>query len=174
MRALARDRDDRYATAADMADDLDTFLHGLQIPGGHADVARWMREHFDDRLLVRQALLHAGSDGEGDDLSVDDLQSESSLGSHIYSEQQESGPRIRRQPLPAPKPAEKPFRSDPPTTRIKPFSSRPPQPAVDVDEALGQMQRSRRIFLGITMLLLAAAGFALTWFIMGWPWPPQF
>jgi serine/threonine-protein kinase len=60
MRALARDPDRRYATAAELARDLELFLAELGIPAGAADVAEFMRELFADRLAERDAMLRQG------------------------------------------------------------------------------------------------------------------
>jgi len=66
-----------------VADGLDRYLYGLGKPAGHPQVAKWMRRHFDDRLLVRQVLL--GSTEDGGDMTMEELQSEGSLGSELIN-----------------------------------------------------------------------------------------
>ena len=62
MDALERDLERRTPSAEILAHQLEGWLHSLGRPAGHAEVARWMRETFSDRLMVREALLTAPDD----------------------------------------------------------------------------------------------------------------
>ncbi|MEI8254853.1 MAG: protein kinase [Deltaproteobacteria bacterium] len=65
MKALESDRDRRYATAADMARDLDRFIASRGIPFGAAEVSDVMHGLFPDEIHAREQLLassrHTGS-----------------------------------------------------------------------------------------------------------------
>ena len=79
MAALSRDPERRTPSAKVLAHQLESYLHKLGRPIGHAQVASWMHEHFSDRLLVREALLvspedsgpiHLGPLGEQSDSAI--------------------------------------------------------------------------------------------------------
>jgi serine/threonine-protein kinase len=59
MKALEREPDDRYPTAAALADDIERYLYSAGEPAGLAQVGDWMRQVFADRLSARDALLRA-------------------------------------------------------------------------------------------------------------------
>ena len=59
LRALDRDPDRRYPTAAAMADDLDEYLAALGRPTGPAQLANLMHRLFADRIITRDAMLRA-------------------------------------------------------------------------------------------------------------------
>ncbi|MBI2896280.1 MAG: serine/threonine protein kinase [Deltaproteobacteria bacterium] len=61
VRALERDADRRYPTAAAMADDLEEFLASLGRPAGASQVSGLMRRLFADRIVTRDAMLRAPS-----------------------------------------------------------------------------------------------------------------
>ncbi len=62
MKALNRDVEKRTPTARALAHELEQYLYSLGSPAGHAEVARWMKKTFEDRLLVREELLVAPED----------------------------------------------------------------------------------------------------------------
>lgn len=59
FKALERDLDARYGTAAELASDLERCLYSGGEPAGPEQVSEWMSEHFVDRLKARSALLQA-------------------------------------------------------------------------------------------------------------------
>ncbi len=83
MRGLARQPAERYATAAELADDLETFVYGYGVPAGPAQAAAWMREHLGEKLARRDELLQATLQEGTQILEEADFESESSLGSHM-------------------------------------------------------------------------------------------
>ncbi len=101
--ALERNRGARYADAKSLADDLEKFLYKRGEPAGTEQVAEYMRSHFDDRYAVRQALLGADDAPGGGVLTMQDLQSETSLGSDIAAGVEKSG-RRRKAPISEPAP----------------------------------------------------------------------
>jgi serine/threonine-protein kinase len=60
-RALSREPDGRYATAAQMADELEEWLATLGRPLGSAQISAVMRRLFADRIATREAMLRAGA-----------------------------------------------------------------------------------------------------------------
>lgn len=62
MRALARDRANRYGSAASMARDLDRFVAGAGTPSGAAELSGLMRRLFGDRIAQKEQLLRADPD----------------------------------------------------------------------------------------------------------------
>jgi serine/threonine-protein kinase len=54
-RALARDRDERFATAGEMQEALESFTRRVPFSGRH--MARWMKETFPDEQAQMQRLL---------------------------------------------------------------------------------------------------------------------
>ena len=67
MKALERDRGERYPTAAAMATDLEKFLYSGDEPAGPEQVGQWLSQIFADRLAARNALLRS------QDLPIDDV-----------------------------------------------------------------------------------------------------
>jgi tRNA A-37 threonylcarbamoyl transferase component Bud32 len=59
-KALARNPDERYQTAAELARDLDRFVASRGLPIGPEEVAELMRTHFSDRIAQREKLLAEG------------------------------------------------------------------------------------------------------------------
>jgi hypothetical protein len=59
-KALARNPDERYQTAAELARDLDRFVASRGLPIGPEEVAELMRAHFSDRIAQREKLLAEG------------------------------------------------------------------------------------------------------------------
>ncbi len=82
MGALRREPPARTATAAAVADALESYLYRGGRPAGAAQVSRFMKKHFDDRLAVRRALI-GSEDDTGEILTVRELQSETTLGSQL-------------------------------------------------------------------------------------------
>ena len=80
MRALDRDPDARWETAADMADALEAHLYSGGEPAGAGRVATWMRESFPDKLGTRNAMLRS-TPGVASVPEVE-LESQSTIGSH--------------------------------------------------------------------------------------------
>lgn len=58
MRALARDPGDRYATAAEMQEDIERFLAAGSFRPHKAAIRKYMQEVFADRIESREQLLH--------------------------------------------------------------------------------------------------------------------
>jgi serine/threonine-protein kinase len=54
-RALARDRDERFATAAEMQEALESFTRRVPFSGRH--MARWMKESFPDEQAHLQRMV---------------------------------------------------------------------------------------------------------------------
>jgi serine/threonine-protein kinase len=94
MRALDRDLARRTPSANQLADELEEFLYTGGRPAGPAQVAQHMRREFDDRFAVRRALL--GEDDSEEIVTVRDLQSESTFGSHLFqaARAERSGARL--------------------------------------------------------------------------------
>ncbi len=63
MRALARDPNDRYASAAEMADDLRKVTRANDLVAGPEQVASWVAEIFGDELTHRRAAIRATAGG---------------------------------------------------------------------------------------------------------------
>jgi serine/threonine-protein kinase len=63
MRALARDPNDRYASAAEMADDLRKVTRANDLVAGPEQVASWVAEIFGDELSHRRAAIRATAGG---------------------------------------------------------------------------------------------------------------
>ncbi len=59
LRALARERNQRYATALDLAREIDAALANLGIVAGVEDVAEFMNELFADEQSARQLLMQS-------------------------------------------------------------------------------------------------------------------
>ncbi len=59
LRALARERNQRYATALDLARELDGALANIGIAAGVEDVAELMAEFFADEQAERQLLMQS-------------------------------------------------------------------------------------------------------------------
>jgi serine/threonine protein kinase len=57
MKALARDRDERYAWASEMAADLRTFLDAVKPPYTDRTLAQWMAAHWKDEVEVERTKL---------------------------------------------------------------------------------------------------------------------
>ncbi|HRI66204.1 MAG TPA: protein kinase [Polyangium sp.] len=57
MRAMARERHDRYATAATVEQDLRAWARARGAPHDAATAAAWLLEHFPERTSARKALL---------------------------------------------------------------------------------------------------------------------
>jgi serine/threonine-protein kinase len=57
LRALSRDRDKRYSTAAEFG----AALHHALAPAAQHDVAEWVREHCGDILEARREMLEEGT-----------------------------------------------------------------------------------------------------------------
>ena len=57
MKALERDPDQRYATAAQMAEDLEDVLRSMNYARKNAAIARYMQETFKDHIVARKKLL---------------------------------------------------------------------------------------------------------------------
>ena len=64
LKALARDRDQRYATAAELASDLEDVVHDLGVRGSPRDVGRLISTAFEgERARIKQLVeaSHAGA-----------------------------------------------------------------------------------------------------------------
>jgi hypothetical protein len=59
LKALDRDPDRRYQTAAQLADDIDHVLAALGRPTGAPQVSAVMKRLFADRMITRDAMLRA-------------------------------------------------------------------------------------------------------------------
>ena len=68
-RALSRDLSERYASAAEMRDELEAYLRGLPEPTRHRDVGRQLREMFEEAIALRRDAIAACVKGEMGDVS---------------------------------------------------------------------------------------------------------
>jgi serine/threonine-protein kinase len=59
MKALERDREERYETAAAFASDLEAYLYSEFDPAGPEQVGKWLSGIFADRLAARNVLLRS-------------------------------------------------------------------------------------------------------------------
>ncbi len=57
MRALAKDRNERYATAREMQSDLEAYVRDERIPVSDIELSRWMQTLFEDKLVQQKAVL---------------------------------------------------------------------------------------------------------------------
>ena len=57
MKALERDPDQRYATAAQMAEDIEEVLRTMNYARKNAAIARYMQETFKEHIVARKKLL---------------------------------------------------------------------------------------------------------------------
>ncbi|MGB0678312.1 MAG: protein kinase domain-containing protein [Polyangiales bacterium] len=57
LKALAREPDDRYATAAELQEDLQAFGTRQAHPFGTTELAEWMRSAFDQEIATEQGRL---------------------------------------------------------------------------------------------------------------------
>jgi serine/threonine-protein kinase len=143
MSALARDKGSRTSTTAELADALESFLYRGGRPAGTAQVSRYMKKHFDDRLAVRRGLV--GSDDSGEIMVVQELQSETTLGSQLVARPpgrlEESGSR-----------------------RLPPSNESSVSSLEDVDGEIAAIRarnrRQKRLVGALALLALAAAGAA--------------
>ncbi|MFO0556394.1 MAG: protein kinase [Polyangiales bacterium] len=58
-KALCRNPDERYQTAAELAREIDRFVASRGVPAGPDEVADLMKQHFAERIAQRDKLLHA-------------------------------------------------------------------------------------------------------------------
>jgi serine/threonine-protein kinase len=58
-RALCRNPDERFQSAAELARELDRFVAARGLPAGPDEVSDLMKQHFADRIAQRDKLLHA-------------------------------------------------------------------------------------------------------------------
>ncbi|MCB9611515.1 MAG: protein kinase [Sandaracinus sp.] len=65
MRCLARERDDRFATGAELARALDAFVATSPTPIGASSLAALMTERFGDRRQEKDRLLRSGTSPAG-------------------------------------------------------------------------------------------------------------
>lgn len=92
--ALERNRGARFLDAKSLADALEAFLYQGGKPAGAAQVSDYMVREFDDRLMVRKALLGPDDAPGGGALEVHELHSESSIGGDVAA-QETSGERLK-------------------------------------------------------------------------------
>ncbi|MFK7985698.1 MAG: serine/threonine protein kinase [Sandaracinaceae bacterium] len=154
MGALTRDVERRTPDAATLARDLEKYLYSLGPPAGHAQVARWMRRVFSDRLIVREALMQSPQDlgslepepmADEGEASSSQLLSSSTIGSPSFA--------------------------PPPRTEIGELSSTLPAPAApdtpsdidDADESAAEnlALRAQLRFRGVLVTLLCVVALAL-------------
>ena len=57
MKALAKNRDDRYRYASEMAEDLQRFLYSSNQPFARTDLQRYMHQHFAEEIKAEQDRL---------------------------------------------------------------------------------------------------------------------
>lgn len=57
MKALAKNRDDRYRYASEMAEDLQRFLFASNQPFARTDLQRYMHQHFAEEIKAEQERL---------------------------------------------------------------------------------------------------------------------
>ena len=57
MKALAKNRDDRYRDASEMAEDLQRYLFSSNQPFARTDLSRYMHQHFADEMTQEQERL---------------------------------------------------------------------------------------------------------------------
>lgn len=57
MKALAKNRDDRYRYASEMAEDLQRFLFASNQPFARTDLSRYMHQHFAEEIKAEQDRL---------------------------------------------------------------------------------------------------------------------
>ncbi len=93
-RALSRDRDERYATAADMSRALRLFLSKSDILMETAELGEHMRELFPDRYAQKQQLGTLATQALSEVPSVGDTGSTHSLSAHGAS-------AVRQRPAPS-------------------------------------------------------------------------
>jgi serine/threonine protein kinase len=62
MRALARDPDERYATAAELHEDIERFLAAGSFRPHKATIRKYMQEMFGDNISAREELLRKVAD----------------------------------------------------------------------------------------------------------------
>ncbi len=79
MKCLARDLAKRYATAEELAEDLEQFLYRSGKPAGTSQVKRWMSTHFASHIEYRQRLMR----GEVPDEPPELISSSSTLSSMV-------------------------------------------------------------------------------------------
>ncbi len=60
MRALARDRDDRYSTAQELQADLEEFIRHHRIPASTLNLAKFLSEIFEEKLAAQGEALAEG------------------------------------------------------------------------------------------------------------------
>ncbi len=68
-RALRRDLSERYASAAEMRDDLETYLRGLSAATRHRDVGKHLHGMFEQAITHRREAISACVKGEMGDVS---------------------------------------------------------------------------------------------------------
>jgi len=105
MRALSRDREERFPSARAMSQALTAFLHGCDEPTGLAELEEWMESLFGDARTTRQEL--AASVLSGKVLSVDPIHAQTTqLGARTDTGRSEV--RVRGAAAPATAPAATP------------------------------------------------------------------
>ncbi len=154
MKALTRDVDKRTPTARAFAHQLEAYLYSLGNPTGHAEVSRWMKRTFSDRLIVRDTLMTAPEDSAPIDYGP--LRDELSQ-SNILSGQVGSGSFM-------PPAIESPTGI---TSVELPAAPKTPQPQASQDQDLGEhidetmaelRKQNRRRGTVVTLLLLLVLG----------------
>ncbi|MCC7385399.1 MAG: serine/threonine protein kinase [Deltaproteobacteria bacterium] len=68
MKALSKNRDDRYRYASEMAEDLARYLYASNQPFARPDLQRYMHQHFGEEIKEEQARLEAYRDIVDQDL----------------------------------------------------------------------------------------------------------
>jgi serine/threonine-protein kinase len=174
MAALRRDVTKRTPTARAVAHGLETYLYGLGTPTGHAEVARWMRKVFNDRLIVRDALLDAPEDSGLLDIDgLRDDQTESKLvGGPVGSASFAAPARDLATGITQVEEIEVEVEFGDKASRSAPTVAPPPKEPEsledNIDRTLTDLREGRRrranALTALVILILLAAG-ALAWFL---------
>ena len=57
MKALAKNRNERYQTAREMQSDLEAFVRDERLPVSNVSLSRWMQSLFQDKLVIQKEAL---------------------------------------------------------------------------------------------------------------------
>ncbi|HEV8323349.1 MAG TPA: PEGA domain-containing protein [Myxococcota bacterium] len=85
LRALAKDRQDRYQTAEALRAALEGYLHGTGGPSGPLELAAYMRDLFPERVRARTNLLESAARPEAGAVAPEDLDLDAELDSQDSS-----------------------------------------------------------------------------------------
>ncbi|MBK6688661.1 MAG: serine/threonine protein kinase [Deltaproteobacteria bacterium] len=157
MKALAKNREDRYRWASEMAEDLQRYLFSTNQPFARTDLQRYMAQHFKEELVKEKARLDkyksiTAADAEEERRAVEEAR-------ELHTEVAE----VRDRPGPAPANGQ---RRDPTGLRAAPLSFQdavipvapPPPPVVIAPPAKPRLPTWAAGVIGGLLALIVAVG----------------